>query len=318
MKIVFAGTPANAAQTLRALANSAFEVVAVLTRTDAPVGRKKILTQSAVADAADELGLPVIKANRVDEATRAEIAASGAELGVIVAYGALLDQATLDLLPKGWINLHYSLLPKWRGAAPVQRSLMAGDRETGVTLFQLDKGMDTGPIHLQIPTVIEPGDSTADLLPRLTELGITGLAELLPRIAAELAAPVAQDPELLATLPTADKLSREDARIDWQRNAVEIENQVRGLNPEPMAWTTLAEETFRVIEARALGATDWQSLAGEVAEPGTVNVDKNRVFVTCGQGSLLELKAVQPAGKKSMQASDWARGLAAGKKVIYV
>jgi methionyl-tRNA formyltransferase len=318
LKIVFAGTPANAAQTLRALAKSPFEVVAVLTRTDAPVGRKKILTPSAVAEVAAELGIQVIKANRVDASVRAEIAASGAELGVIVAYGALLDQATLDLLPKGWINLHYSLLPKWRGAAPVQRSLMAGDRETGVTLFQLDKGMDTGPIHLQIPTVIEPGDSTADLLPRLTELGITGLAELLPRIAAELAAPVAQDPELLATLPTADKLSREDARIDWQRNAVEIENQVRGLNPEPMAWTTLAEETFRVIEARALGATDWQSLAGEVAEPGTVNVDKNRVFVTCGQGSLLELKAVQPAGKKSMQASDWARGLAAGKKVIYV
>lgn len=318
MKIVFAGTPANAAQTLRALAKSPFEVVAVLTRTDAPVGRKKILTPSAVAEVAAELGIQVIKANRVDASVRAEIAASGAELGVIVAYGALLDQATLDLLPKGWINLHYSLLPKWRGAAPVQRSLMAGDRETGVTLFQLDKGMDTGPIHLQIPTVIEPGDSTADLLPRLTELGITGLAELLPRIAAELAAPVAQDPELLATLPTADKLSREDARIDWQRNAVEIENQVRGLNPEPMAWTTLAEETFRVIEARALGATDWQSLAGEVAEPGTVNVDKNRVFVTCGQGSLLELKAVQPAGKKAMQASDWARGLAAGKKVIYV
>lgn len=318
MKIVFAGTPANAAQTLRALAKSPFEVVAVLTRTDAPVGRKKILTPSAVAEVAAELGIQVIKANRVNASVRAEIAASGAELGVIVAYGALLDQATLDLLPKGWINLHYSLLPKWRGAAPVQRSLMAGDRETGVTLFQLDKGMDTGPIHLQIPTVIEPGDSTADLLPRLTELGITGLAELLPRIAAELAAPVAQDPELLATLPTADKLSREDARIDWQRNAVEIENQVRGLNPEPMAWTTLAEETFRVIEARALGATDWQSLAGEVAEPGTVNVDKNRVFVTCGQGSLLELKAVQPAGKKSMQASDWARGLAAGKKVIYV
>ena len=303
---------------MRALAKSPFEVVAVLTRTDAPVGRKKILTPSAVAEVAAELGIQVIKANRVDASVRAEIAASGAELGVIVAYGALLDQATLDLLPKGWINLHYSLLPKWRGAAPVQRSLMAGDRETGVTLFQLDKGMDTGPIHLQIPTVIEPGDSTADLLPRLTELGITGLAELLPRIAAELAAPVAQDPELLATLPTADKLSREDARIDWQRNAVEIENQVRGLNPEPMAWTTLAEETFRVIEARALGATDWQSLAGEVAEPGTVNIDKNRVFVTCGQGSLLELKAVQPAGKKSMQASDWARGLAAGKKVIYV
>ena len=293
-------------------------MVAVLTRTDAPVGRKKILTQSAVADAAYELGLPVIKANRVDEATRLQLVATGAELGIIVAYGALLDQAALDILEKGWINLHYSLLPKWRGAAPVQRAIMAGDRETGVTLFQLDKGMDTGPIHLQIPTVIEPDESTADLLPRLTNLGISGLAELLPRVASNLSAPVAQDPELLLSLPTADKLSREDARIDWHRTAVELENQIRGLNPEPMAWTTLDTEAFRIIQARALGATDWQALAGEEALAGSVRIDKERVLVTCGQGTLLELKTVQPAGKKPMSSSDWARGMTAGKKVIYV
>ena len=303
---------------MRALANSAFEVVAVLTRPDAPVGRKKILTPSPVAEVALELGLPTIKANRVNDEVREQISASGAELGVIVAYGALLDQSALDALPKGWINLHYSLLPKWRGAAPVQRAIMAGDRETGVTLFQLDRGMDTGAIHLQIPTVIEPHESTADLLPRLTQLGISGLSELLPRIAAELAIPVAQDSELLASLPTADKLSRDDARINWQRNAVEIEHQVRALNPEPMAWTTLAGETFRVLEARALGATDWQALAGDSTESGAVSIDKDRVLVTCGQGSLLELKSVQPAGKKAMNASDWARGLAAGKRVIYV
>jgi methionyl-tRNA formyltransferase len=318
LKIVFAGTPANAAQTLRALANSAFEVVAVLTRTDAPVGRKKILTQSPVADAADELGLPVIKANRVDETTRLQLKATGADLGIIVAYGALLDQAALDILEKGWINLHYSLLPKWRGAAPVQRAIMAGDRETGVTLFQLDKGMDTGPIHLQIPTVIEPDESTAELLPRLTNLGISGLAELLPRVASNLSAPVAQDSELLLSLPTADKLTRDDARIDWHRTAVELENQIRGLNPEPMAWTTLDEDAFRIIEARALGVTDWQALAGEETLVGSVRIDKERVLVTCGQGTLLELKTVQPAGKKPMSSSDWARGMTAGKKVIYV
>jgi methionyl-tRNA formyltransferase len=318
LKIVFAGTPANAAQTLRALANSAFEVVAVLTRTDAPVGRKKILTQSAVADAADELGLPVIKANRVGEATRLQLKATGADLGIIVAYGALLDRAALDTLEMGWINLHYSLLPKWRGAAPVQRAIMAGDRETGVTLFQLDKGMDTGPIHLQIPTVIEPDESTAELLPRLTNLGISGLAELLPRVASNLSAPVAQDSELLLSLPTADKLTRDDARIDWHRTAVELENQIRGLNPEPMAWTTLDEDAFRIIEARALGVTDWQALAGEETLVGSVRIDKERVLVTCGQGTLLELKIVQPAGKKPMSSSDWARGMTAGKKVIYV
>jgi methionyl-tRNA formyltransferase len=285
---------------------------------DAPIGRKRILTPSAVADAAVALGIPIIKANRVDEVVRNQIKQTGAELGIIVAYGALLDQPALDLLDKGWINLHYSLLPKWRGAAPVQRSIMAGDRETGVTFFQLDKGMDTGPIHLQIPTVIEPDETTAELLPRLTELGISGLSELLPRIAAGLNSPVAQEPELLRTLPTADKLSREDARIDWHRTAVELENHIRGLNPEPMAWTELDGEAFRIIVARALGATDWQALAGEDSLVGSVRIEKERVLVTCGQGTLLELKTVQPAGKKPMSSSDWARGMTAGKKVIYV
>ncbi len=318
MKIVFAGTPLNAAQTLRALANSPFEVVGVLTRPDAPIGRKRILTPSPVAEMAAELGIRTIKANRVDNLVRAEIETLGADLGVIVAYGALLDQAALEVLPKGWLNLHYSLLPHWRGAAPVQRALMAGDRETGVTLFQLDRGMDTGPVHLQIPTVVEPGETTGSLLPRLTELGISGLSELLPRIAAELANPTPQDPILLATLPTADKLNREDARVDWNSSALEIENLVRALNPEPMAWTTLDEETFRILEVRALGATDWQSLTGDSAEAGTASVTKERVLVTCGSGTLLELKVVQPAGKKPMSSIDWGRGIAADKKVKYV
>lgn len=317
MKIVFAGTPANAAQTLRALSKSPFEIVSVLTRADAPIGRKRILTPSPVAQVAEELGLPIIKANSVDAAVRAEIVATGAEVGVIVAYGALLDQASLDVLPMGWLNLHYSLLPKWRGAAPVQRAIMAGDRETGVSIFQLDAGMDTGPIHLQIPTTIEPDETTGVLLSRLTELGITGLSELLPRIAANLAEPTAQDATLLASLPTANKLSREDARIDWNLSATHIENQIRGLNPEPMAWTTLEDETFRILEARALGATDWQSLAGESSSPGEVTIAKDRTLVTCGQGTLLELKAVQPAGKKPMSAADWARGQT-DKRLIYV
>jgi methionyl-tRNA formyltransferase len=318
LKIVFAGTPANAAQTLRALANSAFEVVAVLTRTDAPIGRKRVMTPSAVAQVAMELGLPIIKANHVDEAVRNQLKTTGADIGIIVAYGALLDQAALNSLAKGWINLHYSLLPKWRGAAPVQRAIMAGDRETGVTLFQLDKGMDTGPIHLQIPTVIEPDETTGELLVRLTALGSSGLAELLPRIAAGLSTPAAQDPEKLAKLPTADKLTREDARINWHRTAIELENQIKGLNPEPMAWTTQDEEAFRIIEARALGVNDWQTLAGEESVSGSLRIEKGRVLVTCGQGTLLELKTVQPAGKKPMAASDWARGMAAGKRVIYV
>jgi methionyl-tRNA formyltransferase len=318
LKIVFAGTPLNAAQTLRALANSAFEVVAVLTRTDAPVGRKRVLTPSPVAIEAEALGIRIIKANRVDSQVREQLVSLGADLGVIVAYGALLDQPALDALPKGWVNLHYSLLPQWRGAAPVQRAILAGDRETGVTLFQLDIGMDTGPIHLQIPTVIEPGETTGDLLPRLTELGISGLGELLPRIAAEMALPTAQDENLIASLPTANKLSREDAHIDWNQMAHRIENQIRALNPEPMAWTSLDDEAFRVLEARALGATDWQALSGEELTPGSAMISKDRVLVACGGGTLLELKTVQPAGKKPMRANDWGRGIAADKKVNYV
>ena len=318
MKIVFAGTPANAAQTLRALAKSPFEIVGVLTRTDAPVGRKKVLTPSPVAKVAEELNLPLIKSNRVDEATRTAIQELNAELGVVVAYGALLDQQALDSLPLGWINLHYSMLPKWRGAAPVQRALMAGDTETGVTLFQLDRGMDTGPIHLQVPTVIEPTESTAELLPRLTEIGVSALNELLPRIAAGMANPEPQDADLLRSLPTADKLGREDARIDWNRTAREIENQIRALNPEPMAWTTLNDEVFRVLEARALGSTDWQSLEGDSAEPGSASFAKDRVLVSCGSGTLIELKIVQPAGKKPMNSTDWGRGISGDKRVIYV
>lgn len=290
----------------------------MLTRTDAPVGRKRVLTPSAVAEVALELGLPVIKANRVDEDVRIKLAATGAELGVIVAYGALLDQSTLETLDKGWVNLHYSLLPKWRGAAPVQRAIMNGDRETGVTLFQLDKGMDTGPVHLQVPTVIEPNENTADLLPRLTELGISALAELLPRIAAGLSKPLPQDSDLLATLPTADKLTREDARINWHRTAIELENQIKGLNPEPMAWTTLNEESFRLLEARALGATDRLSFADNESVTGSVILEKERILVACGEGTLLELRTVQPAGKKPMAARDWARGMSADKRVIYV
>ena len=318
MKIVFAGTPANAAHTLRALSNSPFEVVAVLTREDAPVGRKRVMTPSPVAELAEELKLPVIKSNVVDDQARSQIQALGAELGVVVAYGALLDEDSLNILPLGWLNLHYSLLPKWRGAAPVQRAIMAGERETGVTIFQLDKGMDTGPIHLQVPTVIEPDETTATLLPRLTELGISGLSELLPRIAAGLASPVEQDPRLIATLPTAKKLTREDARIDWDNSAQQIEHQIRGLNPEPMAWTLLEEDVFRILEARALGATDWQTLSGENHSVGNITATKDRVLVSCGGGTLLELKLVQPAGKKPMSSTDWGRGLTTDKRFDHV
>jgi methionyl-tRNA formyltransferase len=309
LRIVFAGTPANAAQTLQALHAGGHNVVAVLTRPDAPIGRKRILTASPVAALAEDLGIPVIKANSVDTETLAKIATFNPDLGVIVAYGALLKQEALKLPAKGWINIHYSLLPKWRGASPVQSAILQGDTETGVTIFQLDAGMDTGAVHSSVPTIIEPGETSGVLLARLTNLGISLLMETLPRIEAGIAITTDQDPRLLESLPTAGKIDRGLARIDWSKSAETLEWQILAMNPEPMAWTNLEDSPLRILSARALGKTDWASLAETESKPGSITTSKERVLVHCGLGTILELKEVQPAGKNAMAATDWARGL---------
>lgn len=284
-------------------------VVAVLTRPDAPVGRKRIETASPVAILADELNIPVIKASFVDQETLQKIAGFKPDLGVIVAYGALLKQDALDLPAKGWVNIHYSLLPRWRGASPVQSAILHGDKETGVTIFQLDTGMDTGAVHSRVPTLIEPGETTGVLLDRLTNLGISLLLETLPRIEAELAVTQHQDQELLKSLPTAGKIDRTLAQIDWSQNAEKLEWQILAMNPEPMAWTNMNQSQIRILSARALGKTDWASLSETESLPGSITATKDRVLVHCGEGTLLEIKEVQPAGKTTMVATDWARGL---------
>lgn len=313
MKLIFAGTPANAARTLEALLQGPHQVVAVLTRPDAPVGRKRVLTPSPTAVIAEAAGIPVFKANRVDESLAAELAASGAELGVIVAYGALLKEFALKALPLGWVNLHYSLLPDWRGAAPVQNSILAGDTDTGVSLFQLDAGMDTGQIFDVVRTTIQPGETSGRLLQRLTELGITLLDQVLPLLAAGLAKSQPQDSA--GPIRPANKLTREDARIDWSQPATQIERQILAMNPEPMAFTSVGEDSLRILDAASLGKTDWSALQSEseAAEPGSyragsLKFEPKRVLVECGHGTLLQLKTVQPAGKNPMPALDWARG----------
>lgn len=317
MKIVFAGTPANAAQTLRALHDNGLDIVAVLTRPDAPIGRKKVLTPSPVALVADQLGLPTIKANRVDEQTLSELQRFKPDLGIIVAYGALLKNDALQMPVRGWINVHYSLLPKWRGASPVQSAILHGDKETGVTLFQLDTGMDTGPIHSSVPTLIEPGENAGVLLGRLTNLGISSLLETLPRIEAGMAITSNQDAEQIKILPTARKIDRHTAQIDWSESSEKIEQLVLAMNPEPMAWTTHNDASFRILDARSLGQTDWAVLAESDSVPGSIRALKDRVLVHCGNGTLLELKEVQPAGKTPMSASEWARGLNLQKKAQF-
>lgn len=297
MKILFAGAPDTAATVLRGLVASGHDVVAVLTREDAPVGRKKELTPSSVAQVAHELGIPAIKANKIHSSVQEQITATGAEIGIIVAYGVLLKQDSLQLLAKGWFNLHYSLLPKYRGAAPVQRAIEAGHNETGISIFKLDRGMDTGDILASLPVLIEENETAGELLKRLTELGITLLNQELPKLYNDqfILVPQVGDSSL------APKPTREDAKIDFTKSSKEISNKVRAFNPEPMAWCVYKGEPFRVLRARVI-ETKSDNSVGEV-----FSIDK-RVLVACGSGSVLELLEVQPSSKKAMQAQDWFRG----------
>ena len=309
MRIVFAGTTENAVDVLRYLTEVAnHEIVAVLTREDALVGRKKLLTPSPVAQYAEAKNLNVLRVNRVSDGVNDQLAQLGADLGVVVAYGALLKRATLDLPRHGWINIHYSLLPMLRGAAPVQWALINGDRESGVTIFQLDEGMDTGPIHAQLETIIEPTETAGELLARLTSLAITMLDEVLANIAAGF---IRARPQL-GNSTSAPKLSRRDSRIDFEKTALEIEGLVRGCNPEPMAWAEFEGEAVRILRARAI-----QETVSELANApsGTVQRIGTRILVRAAKQTILELLEVQPASKRVMSAADWHRGLSGTVKL---
>lgn len=297
--LIFAGTPANAAATLKCLVQQGFEISLVITRPDAPVGRKRVVTPSAVAVAAELLGLEVCKTNTIDQATLERIARTGCDTAVVVAYGALLKAPALEALSNGWFNLHYSLLPNWRGAAPVQHSILAGERSTGVTLFKIDEGLDSGPIVASVPTQIQPGETSERLLARLTELGCTLLRQELPSILLKRHNLTAQD--LSGGFSSAPKLTREHARINWGQSASAIERTVLAMNPEPGAWTTLNGDTFKIHEARE------RVKDGSLAT-GSVLFEDGRVIVGTEEG-VVELLTVQPAGKQSMTAREWARGI---------
>ena len=297
--LIFAGTPANAAATLEYLVQHGFEISLVITRPDAPFGRKRVLTPSPVAETASKLGLELYKTNKIDDAAISRIIESGCSTAVVVAYGALLKAPALDALSNGWFNLHYSLLPKWRGAAPVQHSILAGDKTTGVTLFKIDEGLDTGPIVASVPTQIQPGETSARLLSRLTELGCTLLSQELPGVLLGSYSLTPQVPD--ENLASAPKLGREQARVDWSRGALDIERKVLAMNPEPGAWATLNGETFKIHDAREVAGTESQAV-------GTVSLAGGRVLVSTSAG-VLELLEVQPSGKQSMPAKDWARGV---------
>ena len=308
MRVLFAGTPEVAVPSLDRLVADGFDVVAVLTREDAPVGRKRVLTPSPVAARAAELGLPVIRANRIDAAAQEAIRAAGPDVAAIVAYGGLVPPAALGIPRHGWINLHFSLLPAWRGAAPVQHAVIHGDDVTGAVTFLLEEGLDTGPVYGQLTEGIGPDDTSGALLARLAQSGSVLLSQTLSGLDAGklVAVPQAGDVSL------APKLGLEDGRVDWTSPALAVRRRINGTTPEPGAWTTLEGQRFK------LGPVAPRTEA-DTLEPGHVVVlPGKRPRVLVGTGSHpVELGTVQPAGKKTMDASDWARGLGGETKVVF-
>lgn len=296
MRLVFAGTPAVAVPTLEALVASDHEVVAVVTREDAPVGRKRVLTPSPVADAADRLGILVVKANRLDDEVTARIAALDADLGVIVAYGGLVREPLLSTPKHGWINLHFSLLPAWRGAAPVQRSIIGGDRVTGASVFQLVAALDAGPVFEELEVPIGDAETAGELLDRLADLGGALTLRVVDGIADGTAVSVEQEGE-----PTlAPKLDSDDARIDWSADAVTVDALIRGVTPEPGAHTSIDGARLKIHRATR---TDAEPLA-----PGHITQRGGEILVGTAT-TPLRLHTVQPAGKTAMPAADWWRGI---------
>jgi methionyl-tRNA formyltransferase len=298
MRIVFAGTPAPAVPSLHALAQSAHELVAVVTRRDAPLGRKRVLTPSPVAAAAAELGLPVIKADRLDASVTEQIAALAPDLGVIVAYGGLVREPLLSTPVHGWINLHFSLLPRWRGAAPVQRALIAGERTTGSAVFQLVPELDAGDVFGELRYDV-PEDATAgDLLDTLALSGARLLTQVVDDIADGSAVAVPQRGE-----PTyAPKLTIADGLLDLTVPAREVLDRFRGTTPEPGAHVLIDGQRLKVLAASHGPALD--------VPPGTLTLHAKQVVGGTADGTVV-FGTVQPAGRGPMAAADWWRGLRA-------
>ncbi|MBT1677378.1 methionyl-tRNA formyltransferase [Curtobacterium aurantiacum] len=301
MRLVVAGSPAAAVPTLRRLAASDHEIVAVLTRPATPQGRKRVLTPTPVAVVATELGLPVVEASRVDEGVTARIAELDVDLGVIVAYGALLRRPALDAPRHGWINLHFSDLPAYRGAAPVQRAVMAGDARTAATVFQLVEALDAGPVYAARPFAIDPEATSGEVLAAMAEVGADVVADVVDGIAAGTAVATEQSGE-----PTlAPKLTIDDGRIDFAAPADTVHARLRGVTPEPGAYAHLGETRVKLLRSNRPGGTG--DPAPSLA-PGALALHGGRLLVGTADTPLVLLE-VQPAGKKAMDAAAWARGL---------
>lgn len=305
MRILFAGTPEPALPVLRALMDSPeHEIVGVLTRADARSGRGRALRPSPVAALAREAGIDTrTPATLKDPGTQDWVRALGADAAVVVAYGRIVPPALLDVPAHGWLNLHFSLLPAWRGAAPVQHALMAGDDVTGACVFRLEEGLDTGPIHARLTEPIGPADTAGDLLARLADAGAPLVLDVLASLAAGTASPTPQPSDGVSLAPM---LMPDDGRIDWTRPAADIDRQIRGVTPAPGAHTTYGGARFRLGPATPIEPVADADDAGSLA-PGELRATKREVLVGTGSGAL-RLGQVAPAGKNWMDAAAWARG----------
>jgi methionyl-tRNA formyltransferase len=307
LRLLFAGTPAPAVPSLELLLGSDHEVVAVLTRPDARSGRGRSPSRSPVAERADAAGVPVLQPRSPREPDfLAQLADLAVDCAPVVAYGALVPQAALDLPARGWVNLHFSLLPAWRGAAPVQHAIMAGDEVTGASTFRLEAGLDTGPVFGTVTEEIGSRDTAGDLLGRLAVSGAQLLLATLDGIAAGALDPRPQPAEGISLAP---RIEVADARVDWALPAHVVDRRVRGVTPAPGAWTTWRGDRLRLGPVEPLSS----SLALEVGE---LSVGPTGVLVGTGRGAV-RLGSVQPAGKRMLPAADWARGArpVAGERV---
>ena len=304
LKIIFAGTPDFSVPALEALIQSEHQVIAVYSQPDRPAGRGRKLTASPVKQKALAESIAVFQPDNLKDTTvQQQLAALNADIMIVVAYGLILPEIVLNTPKYGCLNIHASLLPRWRGAAPIQRAIEQGDPETGVTIMQMDKGLDTGDMLAVLATEIQPEDTSQTLHDRLSKLGSIALLQTLNEVQTGALQPIKQDNK---DVIYAEKLSKAEAQLDWSQDAQILVRKIQAFNPWPVAFTQFKGKPLRIWQAKLL-SNDLNNPAKTLKSPGVVlNIDKNGFEVATGNG-IIQLTLVQPSGKKAMSAYDFAQ-----------